>query len=215
MTAGAAYYPVCLDIRGRSCIVVGGGQVALRKTCALLECGARIKVIAPGLCPELAGMAADGKIAAQKRQFHAGDLEDAFLAIAATDSAEANAAVVREARRARVLVNVVDDPADSDFIVPASLRRGDLNIAVSTAGRSPALARKVRTRLEEMFPPEYGALAALVSSVRDEVRQTGNSIDRERWQVALDLDALLALVKAGDTHRARTLLRENLGRPGV
>ncbi|MEE9583625.1 MAG: bifunctional precorrin-2 dehydrogenase/sirohydrochlorin ferrochelatase, partial [Dehalococcoidales bacterium] len=138
------YYPVFLNISHRKCIVVGGGQVALRKARALLEHGADVTIISPDLCHELAELAESGEVSALTKEYQAGDLKNAFVAIAATDNSETNRRVVAEARRRAVLVNVVDDAENSDFIVPSYLRRGEITIAVSTSGRSPALARKIR-----------------------------------------------------------------------
>ncbi len=139
--------------------MVGGGQVALRKVRALLEHRANIEVISPDLCSELIELAEDGQIRVFRRHYQPGDLRKAFTAIAATDNSDINLQVVKEARRNAVLVNVVDDAENSDFILPSYLRRGDVTVAISTAGRSPALARKIRTRLEKNFGDEYAAPA--------------------------------------------------------
>ena len=204
------YYPVSLNIRGRKCVVVGGGQVAWRKVKVLLEHGADIEVISPNLCPELAKLAESGEIHALTREYQAGDLKSAFVTIAATDDNEINQHVVAEARMKTVLVNVVDDAENSDFIVPSFLRRGDITVAVSTNGKSPALARKIRSRLEKEMGAEYASLASLVSEVRGEVKQQGMKIDGPDWQKALDLDQLLDLLRKGETEKARAALLSNL-----
>ena len=144
-----SYYPVFLNISGRKCVVVGGGKVAWRKVKGLLEFGANIEVISPDICPELNELAETGEINVLPRSYHTGDLQGAFVAIVATSNSDINQEVVKEARRSGVLVNVVDDAEDSAFIVPSCLRRGNITIAVSTAGSSPALARKIRTRLKK------------------------------------------------------------------
>ncbi|MEE8353602.1 MAG: NAD(P)-dependent oxidoreductase, partial [Dehalococcoidales bacterium] len=132
------------------------------------------------------------------------------LAVAASGDDAVNRAVADEARRSGVLVNVVDVPELSDFIVPSYVRRGDITLAISTAGRSPALARKLRRRLEEQFGEEYGALARLVGEVRAEVRQEGTAIDGETWQAALDIDRLLDLIRSGEAEKARAALLDGL-----
>ena len=207
---GTIYYPVFLNVEGKKCVVVGGGQVALRKVGALLEYGAEVEVISSDLCPELAELAESGEILALIREYQAGDLKNAFVAIAATDNNEINRQVVAEARKRIVLVNVVDDADNSDFIVPSRLRRGEVTIAISTGGKSPALARKIHSRLEKEMGDEYALLADLVSEVRAEIRQQNLRIDSDVWQEALDLDLLLDLLRKGEKERAKTILLSNL-----
>lgn len=204
------YYPVFLNISGRRCIVVGGGQVALRKVRTLLEHGANITVISPELCPELDQLAENGEIEVRQQGYREGDLAGAFVVIAATDDGAINQQVVREAREIGALINVVDDADNSDFIAPSVVRRGDITIAISTAGRSPALARKLRTKLEEHFSDEYASLVNLVGEVRTEVRQQGIPVDNERWQEALNLDLLIGLLRQGEAEKAKSMLLSNL-----
>jgi len=201
-----AYYPVSLNIRGRRCVVVGGGEVALRKVKVLLEHGADVVVISPDLCPELARLAESGKINGRKRAYETGDLAGAFLVIAATDDAVINRQVAGEARSKSFLVNVVDDAENSDFIVPSYLRRDGLTIAVSTAGQSPALARKIRTRLEKEITDQYGALTRLIAEVRAEIKREGIKISSDHWQEALDIDLLLELLRKGERKKAKAIL---------
>ncbi len=204
------YYPVFLNISGKRCVVVGGGQVALRKVRTLLEHGASVEAISPELCPELIELAKSGQIRTFRRHYQEGDLQDAIIAIAATDDNNTNLEVVKEARRKAVLVNVVDDAECSDFIVPSYMRRGDVTIAISTAGRSPALARKIRTRLEKDFGDEYASLALLLDEVRAEVKRQGIKVNGDAWQEALDLDLLGDLLRRGDNERAKAILLSNL-----
>jgi len=206
----SSYYPVFLNISGKRCVVVGGGQVALRKVRALLEHRANIEVISPDPCSELIELAEDGQIRVFRRHYQPGDLRKAFTAIAATDNSDINLQVVKEARRNAVLVNVVDDAENSDFILPSYLRRGDVTVAISTAGRSPALARKIRTRLEKDFGDEYASLALLIDEVRAEVKQQGIEVDGDAWQEALDLDLLLELLRRKDAEKAKAILLRNL-----
>lgn len=205
--AMSGYYPVFLHIKGRRCVVVGGGEVAQRKAEALLEAGARVRVIAPSLTPRLAEMAAAGAVEAEPRPYISGDLKGAFLTIAATDNAETNALVTREARRRRVLLNVVDQPRACSFIVPSVVRRGELVLAISTGGLSPALARKVREELEAYLGPEYALLARVVGRVRRRLRHAGVSPDA--WNQALDA-GLLELLRRGEVARAEQRLEEAL-----
>lgn len=207
-----AYYPISLDLSGKRCVVIGGGQVALRKVKALLECGAGVKVVSPAPCFELEQLAEKREIVLLRREYRSGDLKGASVAIAATNDRETNHQVAEEGRGNRVLVNVVDDAADSDFIVPSYLRRGDVTVAVSTAGRSPALARKIRTKLEANLGEEYAPLARLIDEVRAEVKRKGIKVNGDAWQEALNLDLLSDLVKRGDREEARAVLLRNLER---
>lgn len=205
-----SYYPIFLNIRGKRCVVIGGGQVALRKTRALIEHGANVEVISPDLCPELRRLAESKEVRVSSREYQPGDLRGAFVVIAATDNSDINQKVAEEAKRNAVLVNVVDDAENSHFILPSCLRRGDITVAVSTAGKSPALARKIRTKLEKDIGNEYASLTNLISEVRAEAKRQGIQIDGDDWQKALDLDLLLELLRNGESERARVLLLTNL-----
>jgi precorrin-2 dehydrogenase/sirohydrochlorin ferrochelatase len=204
------YYPVFLNVNGRSCVVVGGGQVARRKVEGLLECGASVTVVSPDLCPTLDELARQSKIEAVREPYRPGALRGAFIAIAAAGDNRINRAVAVEAKQAGIPVNVVDGVKGSDFIAPSCLRRGDITIAVSTAGASPALARKIRTRLEKDFGEEYASLAAVVEEVRAGLKRRGIKVDGEDWQKALDVDLMVALIKKGEKEKARSLLLNKL-----
>jgi siroheme synthase-like protein len=204
------YYPMLLNISGRRCVVVGGGRVALRKVRALLEHGAIIEVISPDLCPELAEMTEPGEIRTTRRNYRPGDLKNAFIAIAATDNSDMNRRIAKEARSGAVLVNVADDPESSDFIVPSYARRGGVTIAVATAGQSPALARKIRTRLEQEHGSEYASLVHLIGEVRAEVKRQRIKVSGDDWQEAIDLDLMIELLKRGDREKARAALFDSL-----
>lgn len=204
------YYPMFLNVSGKRCVVVGGGRVALRKVRALLEHGASIEVISPDLCLELMEMAEKGQIRTSRRNYRPGDLQNAFIAIAATNNSDMNRRIAEEARSQTVLVNVADDLDSSDFIVPSYTHRGGVTIAVTTAGKSPALARKIRTRLEQELGDEYASLVHLIGEVRAEVKRQGIKVTGDDWQEAIDLDSMIALVKRGDSEKARAALLESL-----
>jgi precorrin-2 dehydrogenase/sirohydrochlorin ferrochelatase len=208
-----SYFPIFLNLKGKRCIVVGGGQVAVRKVKALLEAQGDISVISPALCPELLSLSTEGKINVIQRDFRADDLVGCWLAIAATDNKDINLLVADIARKAKVLVNIVDDADSSNFIFPSSLRRGEITIAVSTSGRSPALARKIRSRLEKDFGEEYTELARLIGDIRLEAKKAGIRIEGSRWQEALDVDLLVDLVRAGKHEDAKQILRSRLNMP--
>ncbi len=164
------YFAAFLDLRGRRCLVVGGGAVGERKARDLLRAGADVTLVSPRLTADLAALARAGVLAHRPRPFRRADVRGAALVIAATGVPGVDAAVAAEARRRRALVNVVDRPAACDVILPSVLRRGRLQIAVSTGGRSPALAREIRRRLERVVGPEYAALVERVGEARDRAR---------------------------------------------
>jgi len=207
------FYPVFLNIWGTRCVVIGGGGVALRKVKTLLEYGADVDVISPLICSELQQLAEKGEICIIQRHYQKGDLKKARLVIAATDDQKVNIQVSEEARSNNVLVNVADNPDYSDFIVPSTLHRGDMRIAISTGGKSPALSRKIRTRLEQEYDEEYSNLVALIEELRLEARQRHIPISGETWQKALDIDAVVSLLKQGQREKAKSTLMKNLGIP--
>ena len=205
-----SYYPIMLDIKNKRCVVIGGGQVALRKAQVLLECDAKVEIVSPELCPELEELVSNGSVKAVLRPYRRGDLQGAALVIAAADDSVINRSVSEEAAESGVLVNVVDVPGLSSFIVPSSLRRGDVTIAVSTNGKSPALARRIRAELEESFGEECSLLASLAAEVRSELKQEGVTVPADVWQEALDLDTLLELLRSGRRDEAKQRLSESL-----
>jgi precorrin-2 dehydrogenase / sirohydrochlorin ferrochelatase len=158
----AVLYPIFLDLTGRRCVVVGGGAVAGRKARKLLQAQADVVVVSPEVSAELESVAAE----VRKRPYEAGDLAGAYLAFAATDSREVNAAVAREARDLGIPVNVADEPDDGDFALPSTLRRGKLQVSVSTGGASPTLARRIRDQLEDLFGPEWSGLVEELARAR-------------------------------------------------
>lgn len=160
------FYIACLRLTGRQCLVVGGGAVALEKVDGLLACDGAVTVVAPELCPELADLAREGSISHLQREYVAADLEGTFLVIAATDDTDVNIAVYDDAERRAMLVNVVDVPPLCNFILPAILRTGPLAIAISTAGASPALAKRMKREIGEQFGEEYARLAVMLNDVR-------------------------------------------------
>ena len=164
------YFAAFLDLRGRRCLVVGGGDIGERKARALLESSAQVIVVSPAMTRGLASLAAAGRIVDRRRVFRRSDLRGCALVVAASGEPEVDDAVAALARRARVLVNVVDRPERCDFILPSVLHRGELQIAVSTGGRSPSLAREIRLRLEALFGPEYGELVARTGEARRAAR---------------------------------------------
>jgi precorrin-2 dehydrogenase/sirohydrochlorin ferrochelatase len=161
------FYIACLKLSGRRCVVVGGGEIGLEKVEGLLACEAAVTLISPAAVPELETLATEGSIAWEQREYAgAEDLETAFMVIACTDSTDRNIAVYDDAERRAMLVNVVDVPPLCNFILPAIVRTGPLAIAISTAGASPALAKRMKTEVSELFGEEYARLAIMLNDAR-------------------------------------------------
>ncbi len=161
------FYIACLKLKGRRCLVVGGGDIGLEKVEGLLACDADVALVAPIAHPQLEELAAEGSIEWQRRPYAgAADLEGAFMAIAATNDSEVNIGVFDDAERRAMLVNVVDVPPLCNFILPAIVRSGPLAIAISTAGASPALAKRMKREISELFGEEYARLAVMLNDAR-------------------------------------------------
>src|SRR3954462_2465541 len=161
------FYIACLKLTGRRCVVVGGGEIGLEKVEGLLACDVRVTLIAPTAVPELEELAREGSIDWQRREYAgAGDLEGVFIAIAATDDTDTNIRIYEAAERRAMLVNIVDVPPLCNFILPAIVRTGPLAIAISTAGASPALAKRMKAEIAQQFGEEYARLAVMLNDVR-------------------------------------------------
>jgi precorrin-2 dehydrogenase/sirohydrochlorin ferrochelatase len=193
------FFPVLLNVRGRLCVVIGGGDVAGRKINTLLERGAVVKVIAPMVRSDIAALADRGAIDLEPRGYQAGDLASAFLCVAAADDPEVNAAVRHEAGVRRVLVNVVDDPEGSDYQVPSFFENGPLLIALGTSGSSPAVARTLRRMIQEWLGDSFEEALAIVERFRERVRaEIEDPKERVRfWEEAITAETL-ERVRAGD-----------------
>jgi siroheme synthase-like protein len=204
------YYPIFLNLQGKKCVVVGGGRVAFRKVTTLLNCGADITVISPKPHAEISKLFKNKAIRLVRRNYERGDLRRAALSIAATHVKEINRKVAEESKKNGTPVNVVDDAELSDFIIPSSFRRGDLSVAVSTSGMSPALAKKIRAKLEKNIGIEYAYLLSLIAEIRSEIKKKGLRVSAKTWQESLDLDSLILLLRAGRHEEAKATLLEKL-----
>jgi len=160
------FYIACLRLSGRRCLVVGGGEIGLEKIEGLLACDGEVVLVAPDACDAARELAAEGSIAWERRAFEAADLEGKFIAIAATSDTDVNIAVYEAAEERSMLVNVVDVPSLCNFILPAIVRTGPLAIAISTAGASPALAKRMKSEVSEMFGEAYAELAGILNDER-------------------------------------------------
>jgi precorrin-2 dehydrogenase / sirohydrochlorin ferrochelatase len=172
------YYPIMLDVRQRPALVIGGNRIAAEKATALAACGAIVTVMHPDFCEELLALAQSQQITLRYKSYEAGDLAGAFVVVAVSDDPRHSEAIWAEAQERGQLVNIVDLPARCTFIVPSILRRGQLTIAVSTEGASPSLARRIRQRLEPLFPPAYSAYLRLAAAARVHLREQGLSYTR-------------------------------------
>ncbi|HEX5587794.1 MAG TPA: bifunctional precorrin-2 dehydrogenase/sirohydrochlorin ferrochelatase [Acidimicrobiia bacterium] len=200
-----AGYPASLVVDGRRCVVVGAGRIAARKIEALLDAGARVRVIAPEIGVDVRAWADAGRLSVDERTFEPSDLDDAWLAITATGIATVDRAVYEAGDARRVWVNSADDPANCSFTLMSVVRRGDLVVTVGTGGRSPALAAWLRQRLSDELGPEYETLLDVLSEARESLRATGRSSEQPGWQQALD-SGMLDLIRAGRVDEAKEML---------
>ncbi|MGH2554800.1 MAG: precorrin-2 dehydrogenase/sirohydrochlorin ferrochelatase family protein [Actinomycetota bacterium] len=201
-------YPISLEVSGRRAVVIGRMAVAQGKAEALLQAGAQVTVISDGPRRALDKLEREAGATVKRRKYEPGDLDGAFVCVASSDDPEIRAAIHAEARWRRVLVNVMDDVPHCDFAAPAVVRRGDLAIAISTGGRSPALARRLREELSEQFDLRWAELLDLLGEVRTETLPDLPDYGERarRWQEALDVDVLLGLLGQGKRREARTFL---------
>ncbi len=208
MPLDEALYPVNLRVAGRPCLVVGAGRVAADKVAGLLECGAVVRVVAPEAGVELAEMlaAGDTSLSWDQRPYRSGDLDGQLLVITATADPEVNHTVFVDARRAGVLVNSADDPANCSFILPSRIRQGRLLVTFATGGHSPALATWLRRRFESEFGPEYDTLIDMLAEERASIRSSGRSTEGLDWQSALD-SGMLELIREGRVAEAKERLQ--------
>ena len=204
-------YPVSLEVRGRVAAVIGEDAVRHGKADALLAAGARVNVISAGPVAALARLVGEGA-AILRRDYLPGDLQGAFLCVASSDDPDTRSAIFREAQERGVLANVMDDNEHCHFAAPAVVRRGDLVIAISTGGRSPALARRLREDLERRFGPRWGELLEVIGDVRERTLPSLPDLaERSRlWSEALDLEELESLVLDGRGREAGELLEARI-----
>jgi precorrin-2 dehydrogenase/sirohydrochlorin ferrochelatase len=210
-------YPVSLELSGHRVVVIGAEAVAHGKADALLAAGALVTVVAPGRDAELALLERDPRVTVRRRAWEAADLDGATLCVAASDDPAERAAVYAAGRERGVLMNVMDDVPHCDFAAPAVVRRGDLVVAVSTGGRSPALARRLRVELEHRFGPEWAIVMEILGEVRVETLDALPDLAERarRWQAALDLDECERLVRAGRAQELKNRLITRLTGPDV
>ena len=205
------FYIACLKLTNRRCVVVGGGEVGLEKVEGLLACDGRVVLIAPEAVPELQELAAEGSIEWIRREYRPGDLEGTFVVIAATNDTDVNIRVYEDAEARAMLVNVVDVPPLCNFILPAIVRTGPLAIAISTAGASPALAKRIKAEIAEVYGEPYARLAVLLNEVRGWAKRTLPTYqDRKEFFEGIvngEPDPV-ELLRAGDEEAVRALIAD-------
>jgi siroheme synthase-like protein len=203
------FYIACLRLTGRRCVVIGGGEIGLEKVEGLLACDGQVTLVAPEARPELVQLALEGSIRWERREYRSEDLDGALIAIAATDDTELNIRVFEDAEARSMLVNVVDVPPLCNFILPAIVRNGPLAIAISTAGASPALAKRMKREIGELFGEPYSNLAILLNEVRGWAKATLPTYqDRKEFFEAIvngEPDPI-ELLRAGDVEGVRDLI---------
>ncbi|MGL1930648.1 MAG: bifunctional precorrin-2 dehydrogenase/sirohydrochlorin ferrochelatase [Desulfotalea sp.] len=204
-------YPVNLDIRDKLCVVVGGGAVGYRKIKNLLDYGARVRLISPIVCSKLESLVRAGKLGLLSKKYEYGDLAGAFLVYAASDSSEVQQQVAEEAKERGVFLNSATDPGKSDFHLPAIIRRGDFQLAISTGGGSPAFSRYIKHQLEEDFGHEYEYAVGLLGIIRRSILVHSEHSDHNKIVFrSLVSSNMLNLIKIGDLAGLTVSLQEIL-----
>jgi len=203
------YYPVFLDIREKKCVIIGGGEVALRKAERLLDCGAKVLVISPKLTPALAALKEKNVISHVAAGYSCDLIDKAALIIGATDDEKTNARISSDARAKGIPINIVDDPKRCDFILPALVQRGDLAIAIGTGGKSPALARHLREELETQYGKEYEILLNILGNLRGKMAK--NAGVGKDWFDSLIAAGILDSIKDKDIKKVQEIVKKITG----
>ena len=207
------YYPVNLDIQNRKCLVVGGGSVSTRKVMTLLECGAIITVVSPDVSEELLELAKKKMIELKKRHYEASDINGIFLVIGATDNEELNWQINKDAELQYKLCNIADRPEACNFILPSIVNRGNLVIAVSTSGKSPAFAKKMRQDLEKQFGEEYDEFLQLMGAIRKKALSEKHEPEAHKHLFEQLINrGLVDMVRNHDEEKINSLLLEIFGK---
>jgi precorrin-2 dehydrogenase/sirohydrochlorin ferrochelatase len=206
------YYPVNLDMTNKRCVVVGGGDIAERKVERLLECGAQVTVVSKSLTPVLKARKKTGQMDHIDKDYEDQALDGAFMVIGATDRNDVNERISKEAIARGLLVNIVDDPDRCNFILPSLVQQGDLSIAISTGGKSPALAKKLRKELEKQYGPEYQTLLVIMGILRKRIL-AGDQRAADNKAVFEDLvhSDILQAIREKDRGRVNTIIHDLTG----
>lgn len=210
------YYPIFIDIEDRNVLIVGGGVVCARKAETMLKYGAKVTIVSPELTDEIEGWVRDGQIQVRRKKYELQDLDGASLVIASTDDPCVNAYVARDCRRRKIPVNVVDVTHLCEFIVPAIVERGSIQIAVSTGGKSPALARTLKEDLQRTVGPEYDEVNVLLGTLRRAAKKKlPTDIDRKRFFDGIIAAGVLEKLRAGQRREALQTIASACEKEGV
>ncbi|MCF6248552.1 MAG: bifunctional precorrin-2 dehydrogenase/sirohydrochlorin ferrochelatase [Desulfobacula sp.] len=205
------YYPIFLDIKDKPCLVIGGGPVGARKAAMLEKCGAGVRVVSERFDDSFGPLKKKG-VCLGKKSYEKKDMEGMVLVFAATDKARLNQQIKSDAEAANIFCNVADGPDESDFILPSIVDKGDLILAVSTCGSSPAMAKQIRQELDDQFGLEYADLLKLMGAVRKKLLATGHAPDAHKKSFfALIENNILEWIEAGDINKINTILKDVLG----
>jgi len=197
------YYPIFLDIENRSVVIIGGGNVCARKAETMMNYGAKVTVVAPEFHPDIEKYAADGMLEIRRKTYDESDLDGASVIIASTDDEAVNTQIATDARRRRIPVNVVDVTHLCEFIVPAIIEKGSVQLAVSTGGKSPALARTLKEDLQKLVGPEYAEVNDALGSLRDAAKKTlPTDVDRKRFFDGIIARNILGMLREGKRREA-------------
>ena len=206
------YYPIHLDIQNRNVLVVGGGGVGTRKVKTLLDCGARVTVVSREVSDKLKALAASGDINLEQRSYRSQDLNDMFLVIGATNDMKLNRQISNDAEELNTLCNIADRPEVCNFILPSIVRRKDLVITISTSGKSPAMAKKLRKALEKQYGEEYGTLLGLMGAIRKKLLSQAHEPEAHKPLFEQLINSnLLEMIRENKTGDINALLFEVLG----
>lgn len=206
------YYPIYLDVQNRNCLVVGGGSVGARKVSTLLDCGASVTVVSPRINAKLNELSTKATLIIKKKPFQFSDLKDKFLVIGATDNQELNQQIHTEAERLGILCNIADQPEACNFILPSIVKKGDLVIAISTSGKSPAFAKKLRKDFEKQFGNEYAAFLEVMGAIRKKlmVKDHKPEVHKPLFEQLIN-KGLVEMIKDRRNKDINLLLHEILG----
>jgi siroheme synthase-like protein len=216
MTKRYPYYPIYLDIENREVVIIGGGNVCARKAETMMKYGARVTVVAPELTEEIEGWAREGCLAVRRKRYDHSDLEGANIVIASTDDQSVNEQIAADCRARRIPVNVVDVTPLCEFIVPAIIEKGSVQIAVSTGGKSPALARTLKEDLQRLIGPEYAEVNDTLGTLREEAKRVlPTDVDRKRFFDGIIAAGILDMLRAGRKREAYETIARACEEAGV
>jgi len=210
------YYPVYLDIEGRDVLIIGGGNVCARKAETMMKYGARVRVVSPEFNEEIEGWAREGCLTLQRKTYDSGDLDGANIVIASTDHQDVNEQIAADCRARRIPVNVVDVTPLCEFIIPAIVESGSVQIAVSTGGKSPALARTLKEDLQRLIGPEYAEVNDVLGSLRDGAKRVlPTDVDRKHFFDGIMAAGILGLLRDGRKREAYATIARACEEAGV